>query len=176
MPDRHNHTVLNTRAPLAARRISLIIVMSILNNGYVLAALGPLAALVKKAPKIVVEEAAALHPLTYLPFHLIGAHLTARLMPKRHISYPAQFAFGIGQYAVEHYSAEFPSVAAMGPLLVLVALSQAPYVYYRAFKLTEGTTSLAGTRISPWLTPQLRERLKARCPGKVHLVVCMGSS
>lgn len=109
----------------------------ILNNGYMLAVLSPL---LKRAPKVVVETSpAALSPLTYLPFHLVGAHLTARMLPHKHITYPVQMAFGVTQFVVEHYSAEVPSVAAFGPLLVGLLLLQAPYVYYRAFKYTEGT-------------------------------------
>ena len=111
----------------------------LLANGYVLAALAPM---MKRAPKIVVEKAAALHPLTYLPFHLIGGHLTARLLPNKRFTYPAQMAFAVTQYAVEHFSAELPSVAAFGPALVAIALSQAPYIYYRAFKLTAGSKAL----------------------------------
>jgi len=92
----------------------------------------------QQATHAVVSEAAALHPLTYLPFHLIGHHLTARLFPSRSITYPLHLVFALAQYAVEHYNEEFPSVAAMSPLLVAIGLSLAPYSYYRALKVTEG--------------------------------------
>jgi len=92
------------------------------------------------APAIV--EAPALHPLIYLPFHLVGHHLTARLLPNRRVTYPMHLAFSLTQYCVEHFSGELPSVAAFGPLLVLLTLSMAPYSYYRAFNLTEGPKAL----------------------------------
>jgi hypothetical protein len=78
----------------------------------------------------------ALNPLVYLPFHLLGHHLTARLLPHKRVTYPAHLVFTLLQYIVEHYTAEFPSIAAMGPALVALALAMAPYIYYRAFKTT----------------------------------------
>lgn len=92
------------------------------------------------APAIV--EAPALHPLVFLPFHLVGHHLTARLLPNRRITYPLHLAFSMTQYCVEHFSRELPSVAAFGPLLVLLTISMGPYSYYRGFKLTEGPKAL----------------------------------
>merc|ERR1719473_414453 len=95
----------------------------------------------RKAPEAVVTQT-ALHPLTFLPFHLISHHLTARVFPNKRVTYPAHLAFTLVQYAIEHYSAEFPSVASFGPALVGVALALTPYVYYRALKTTTGPKAL----------------------------------
>merc|ERR1719258_432514 len=52
------------------------------------------------------------------------------------------------QYCVEHFSAELPSVAAFGPLLVAMTLGMAPYIYYRALKATEGPKALIWAAIA----------------------------
>merc|ERR1719482_1511079 len=96
---------------------------------------------VRKTTTVVVEPA-ALHPLTYLPFHLAGHHLTARVFPNKKVTYPAHLAFTLVRYTIEHYSAEFPSVASFGPALVGVALALTPYVYSRALKTTTGPKAL----------------------------------
>lgn len=93
---------------------------------------------VRKAPAAAIIEASALHPLTYLPFHLAAHHLTARVFPNKKLTYPAHLLFTIAQYTTEHYSIEFPSVAAFGPALVVAAFALLPYTYYRAFKTTTG--------------------------------------
>jgi len=113
--------------------------------------LSALASIVKKAPAVADAAPQALHPLTYLPFHLVGHHLTARLFPYKRITYPAHLIFAVSQYCVEHYSAEFPSVAALGPALVGIALSMAPYIYYRAFKTTEGPKALVWAALASFL-------------------------
>jgi len=97
------------------------------------------AALAKAPAKAVVNHAAALSPLTYLPFHLLGHHLTARVLPHKKYTYPAHLLFSVTQYCVEHFSGELPSVAAIGPILVVATISMAPYSYHRAFKHTEGS-------------------------------------
>merc|ERR1719152_79192 len=99
----------------------------------------------RKAHAVVIEPA-ALHPLTYLPFHL-----TARVFPNKKITYPAHLAFTLVQFAIEHYSAEFPSVAAFGPALVAVALGLAPYTYYRALKTTTGPKALVWAGLAVFL-------------------------
>lgn len=80
----------------------------------------------------------ALHPLTYLPFHLASHHLTARNFSAKKFTYPAHLLFTLVQYAIEHFSAEFPSVAALGAILVPIAISMAPITYYCAYKKTTG--------------------------------------
>jgi len=104
---------------------------------------------VRKAPTVV--ESTALHPLTYLPFHLVGHHLTARTFPNKRVTYPLHLLFSLAQYATEHYSAEFPSVASFGPALVGIALATAPYFYYRAFKTTTGPKSLIWAGLAVFL-------------------------
>merc|ERR1719238_1071806 len=106
-----------------------------------------LAPFAKKATPAIIE-APALHPLVFLPFHLIGHHLTARLLPNRRVTYPLHFIFAMTQYCVEHFSAELPSVAAFGPLLVAITLGMAPYIYYRALKATEGPKALIWAAIA----------------------------
>merc|ERR1719271_2233771 len=76
----------------------------------------------RKAPEAIVTQT-ALHPLTFLPFHLISHHLTARVFPNKRVTYPAHLAFTLVQFTIEHYSAEFPSVASFGPALVGVLLA-----------------------------------------------------
>jgi len=104
----------------------------------------------RKAPEAIVTQT-ALHPLTFLPFHLISHHLTARVFPNKRVTYPAHLAFTLVQYTIEHYSAEFPSVASFGPALVLVALSVAPLTYYYAFKRTTGNKSLIWAALAVFL-------------------------
>jgi len=82
--------------------------------------------------------ATAVHPLVFLPFHLAGHHLTARVFPKKAVTYPAHLALTIVQYLSEHYSAELPELAQYGAVLVPIVLSLVPYYYYRAFKHTTG--------------------------------------
>lgn len=90
----------------------------------------------------------ALHPLVFLPFHLVGTHLTARVFPKKAITYPALHAFFLLQYAVEHFSAELPTLAAMGPLLVLIALAIGPVSMRYAYKRTVGSKRLVVAAIA----------------------------
>jgi hypothetical protein len=97
-----------------------------------------------KAEATVAEVATskAIHPLVFLPFHLASHHLTARTFANKRVSYPAHLALTLTQYTAEHFSAEFPSLAEYGALLVPVALSLVPYYYYRSFKHTTGSTRL----------------------------------
>merc|ERR1719271_1929402 len=104
----------------------------------------------RKAPEAIVTQT-ALHPLTFLPFHLISHHLTARVFPNKKVTYPAHLVFTLVQYTIEHYSAEFPSVASFGPALVGIALALAPYTYYRAFKTTTGPKALIWAALAVFL-------------------------
>lgn len=78
-------------------------------------------------------------------------HLTARTFPNKRFTYPLHLAFTIVQYLIEHFSAEFPSVASSGPALVGIALSIAPYTYYRAFKTTTGPKALIWAGLAVFL-------------------------
>jgi len=91
---------------------------------------------------VVAPATAALHPLIFLPFHLISHHLTARTFANKKYTYPAHLALTLAQYTAEHFSAEFPTLAEYGAMLVPIALSLVPYYYWRAFKNTTGPKSL----------------------------------
>jgi len=85
----------------------------------------------------------ALHPLVYLPFHLAGHHMIARTFGNKKIMYPAHLVFAVTQYLVEHYSAEFPSIASLNGALVAIAIFvTTPLFYYNAYKKTTGPKSL----------------------------------
>merc|ERR1719408_70557 len=115
----------------------------------ILAFLGPIA---RKAPEVV---APALHPLTFLPFHLASHHLTARVLPNKRWTYPAHLAFTLVQYTIEHYSAEFPTVASFGPALVGIGFALTPYTYYCAFKKTTGPKVLIWSALAVFLLAAL---------------------
>lgn len=85
----------------------------------------------------------ALHPLTYLPFHLASHHMVARTLPHKHVTYPLHLAFTLVQYAVEHYIEEVPTLAAFNGAFVGIAVGLVtPFTYYRAFKLTTHKASV----------------------------------
>ena len=95
----------------------------------------------KVAPSIAAP--AALHPLTYLPFHLASHHMVARTFPHKHVTYPLHLAFTLVQYAVEHYIEEVATLAALNKAFVAVAVGVVtPYTYYRAFKLSTHRASV----------------------------------
>lgn len=87
-------------------------------------------------------EPAALSPLVFLPFHLASHHMTARVFPHKHITYPLNLAFTLVQFAVEHYTSSVPSLAALNAALVNVALLVAVYHYRTAFKQTVASKRL----------------------------------
>lgn len=86
--------------------------------------------------------ALALHPLVYLPFHMAGHHMTARCFSHKKVTYPLHFIFSLVQYMVEHFSAEFPTIAALNGALVAITISMAPVFYYCAYHKTTGPKSL----------------------------------
>lgn len=90
----------------------------------------------------------ALHPLVFLPFHLASNHLSARVFPAKSITYPALLAFNLLQYSVEHFSGELPTLAAMGPVLVLITLALGPLSMYYAYKRTLGSKRLVVSAIA----------------------------
>jgi len=98
--------------------------------------------LCKTAPTVVEVASTAIHPLVFLPFHLVSHHLTARTFANKKWTYPAHLALTLMQYMAEHFSAEFPSLAEYGALLVPLALSLVPYYYYRSLKHTTGPKHL----------------------------------
>ena len=98
-----------------------------------------------------VGHLSALHPLTFLPFHLANHHMLARTLPYRRITYPLHLIFSITQYLVEHFSAEFPTIASMNAPLVSIAISLAPYFYYRSYKTTTGPKSLVWASVAIFL-------------------------
>ena len=63
------------------------------------------------------------------------------MVQAKKFTYPAHLLFTLVQYAIEHFSAEFPSVAALGAILVPIAISMAPITYYCAYKKTTGPKS-----------------------------------
>jgi len=99
-----------------------------------------------------VAEPAALHPLTYLPFHLLSHHLVARVFPNKAITYPAHLAFALTQYVIEHFIEEVPTLAAANGALVAAAIFLiTPYYYYRAFKHTRSSKSLVWAGLAVFL-------------------------
>lgn len=82
-----------------------------------------------------------LGPLVFLPFHLFQHHLIARCYPAKSVTYPLHLAFTVLQYLVEHFSAEFPTIASLNGLLVAIALSTGPLVFYCAYHRTTGPKS-----------------------------------
>merc|ERR1711998_129047 len=56
----------------------------------------------------------------------------------KHITYPAHLAFSLVQYTVEHFSAEFPTLASLNGLLVVITVALAPFTYYKAWNKTTG--------------------------------------
>lgn len=83
---------------------------------------------------------AAIPALAYAPFHAVSNHMVARTMPMKAVTYPLNLSFAILQYAVEHFSSEFPTIAALNPLLVFIAIFvQTPAFYYCALKKTTGS-------------------------------------
>jgi len=79
-----------------------------------------------------------LGPLVFLPFHLLQHHLIARCLPAKTVTYPLHLTFTVLQYLVEHYSAEFPTIASMNALLVAIAIGTGPLFFYYAYKNTSG--------------------------------------
>lgn len=97
----------------------------------------------QQMPVIPAPTMTALHPLVYLPFHLAGHHMLARTLSNKHLTYPAHLCFAVMQYLVEHYSAEFPSIAALnGALVAITIFVTTPLFYYNAYKKTTGPKSL----------------------------------
>ena len=83
----------------------------------------------------------ALHPLVYLPFHLAGHHMTARAFSHKPVTYPLHLAFSLMQFTVEHFSAEFPTLASANGALVAITVSLVPVFYYCAYHKTTGPKS-----------------------------------
>jgi len=83
-----------------------------------------------------------IHPLVYLPFHVLSNHLSARCLDAKHITYPALLLFTLVQFGAEHFTAELPMLASLNAPLVPVGLSTLMYTYYKAYKKTEGPSTL----------------------------------
>merc|ERR1719353_675797 len=82
----------------------------------------------------------ALHPLTFLPFHLLSHHLVARVFPNKAVTYPLHLAFALTQYVIEHYIEEVPTLASFnGALVAFAVVGITPYYYYRAWKYTKSS-------------------------------------
>lgn len=83
-----------------------------------------------------------IHPIIFLPFHLLSNHLNARCLDAKHITYPALVMFTLVQFGAEHFTAELPMLASLNAPLVPIAILTLVYTYYKAYKKTEGPKAL----------------------------------
>lgn len=83
-----------------------------------------------------------IHPIVFLPFHLVSNHLNARCFDAKQVTYPALLLFTLVQFGAEHFTEELPMLASLNAPLVLVGLTTLMCTYYKAYKKTEGPKAL----------------------------------
>merc|ERR1719488_129081 len=97
------------------------------------------------------RETGALHPIMFLAAHLTMFHLTARVFPKKQITYPLYLALSVLLFASEHLAAELPTLAEAGPAFGGLFFLSIPCFFYCAFKKTAGPKALVWAGLALFL-------------------------
>ena len=78
----------------------------------------------------------ALSPALFIPMHAAMLFLSARAFPAKRFTYPLLAAFHTALFASEHFSAELPTLAEIGPALTPVFFLSLAFFFYFSYHST----------------------------------------